>query len=229
MKKMVWQITLALALLVAIELSLVGCATTHPGFKGKSLSKGERLPLVVSGKSIDSGAGQPFQLVEVTFENTSDDWLRVSKTELVIANPAESKLSVVLGKDLSDWAEAKRFQLQKDEYNKELVQSGVMVAGATAVMVGTHNKSSAVAGLGALAVLGSVGWAVSDAISSSYHHATETNKAPDQHLYQSFSVPGKLFLRRWILLNKPSDKIINKLVFELETVEGARESYELEL
>lgn len=213
-----------LIILAAVTAFLFSCASTHPGEQGKSIA-GKKLPLAISAENIDNPNGEAFQLIEVTVENTSDDWLRISDAKAVISNPAESKLSVVMGKDLQSWAEAMEVRLKKDEYNRKLLQVGLMGAGAIA----SGGKNDTVSAIGAVTLIGTAAWAVSDVIKHSYNLATQSEKAPENHLYRPFSVPGKMFQRRWILFNKPSKTVIKNLVLEFETAEGEKGTYEINI
>ena len=208
---------------------LTACASTHPGSEGRSLNTNWRLPLKVSAQTIDDARGEAFQLIEVTLENVSESWVKVNRTQVVINNPAESKLSVVLGKDLKDWAQAMKFRLMKDEHNRQMLQLGLATAGAVASASGTQDNNSALAVAGAVTLIGTYAWAVTDTIQQSYKSAEQSEKVPENHLYQSFSVPGKMFLRRWVLLNKPSQSLIRTFVLELETIEGEKDTYEVSL
>ncbi len=215
--------------MIALVNLFIGCATTHPGNEGKSTAKEPIIPLKISAQTIDDARGESFQLIELTLENTSENWLRIARSQIVISNPAESKLSVVLGKDLRDWAQAMELRLKKDEHNRQLLQVGLVTAGAAAVVAGTHNNDSSVATVGMATLVGTSAWAVTDVIRQSYRTAQQVDKIPENHLYQAFSVPGKMFLRRWILLNKPSNSLVTTLVIALETVEGEKEHYEIKL
>lgn len=216
------KITLATTLLF-----LFSCASIHPGNEGHSVLNGKKLPIKVSAQTIDDPKGEAFQLMEITIENLSDDWLRISRAEVIISNPAESKLSVVLGKDLHSWAQAMEARLKKDEYNKQLLQAALLTGGSIAMSSSKQNPGSTAAIAGAVSVLGTSVWAVSDVLSKSYDSATQGSKIPENHLYEPFSVPGKMFLRRWILFNKPSTDVIGKLVVEFETAEGEKDTYEI--
>ena len=54
-------------------------------------------------------------------------------------------------------------------------------------------------------------------------------KVPGHHLYTPFAVPGKMFLRKWLLINKPVGTMVNNLVIEFETVEGQKERYAIKM
>ena len=205
---------------------LFSCASTHPGHQGRSLN-GESLPFLISAQTIDGSAEESFQLIELTFENTSDRWMKISHSEVVIDNPAESKLSVVLGSDLKDWAQARELQAKKDEHNEQLVNAGIAAVSGIAFATGSKTNKTAdgltAAGL-TLATLSAI-----DGIKKSVRSSEQADKVPENHLYQPFSVPGKMFLRRWILLNKPANTSLQNLVVELETVEGTKGKYEISL
>jgi hypothetical protein len=207
---------------LASILALMACASTHPGKLGVAKS-GDSLPLKISGETVSVGSS--YQLVEVTFENLDQDWLRISKTEVVIKNPAASKLSIVTGQDLKDWATAMDLQQKMEMQNRQTAQSGLILAGA--VLSGSSNKDVATAG--ALAGVGGVAWAVSDAIKYSLREAEGTKAVPENHLYHPFAVPGKMFNRRWVVVNIPPGQELANLLLEVETVDGKKGTYDITL
>lgn len=212
--------------LILPALFLAACATTHPGNYGQSLNSPAKLPLKISAENIDRNDNGSFQLIEITLENTEDAWLRLEKTEVVIKDPAESKVSVVLGQDLKDWAEAEKFKQKMDEHNKMLAQSGILAAGAVAAIAG--DKDSNLAKAGTLILIGTSAWVVNDVINASLKD-TQSLKIPENHLYRPANIPGHLFIRRWVLINKPSKKVVSKLVLAFKTIEGETDTYEISL
>jgi hypothetical protein len=210
---------------------LISCASTHPGSMGQSLTPHSKfeLPMIVSASTIDRAAEESFQLVEITIENKSGKWLRIHKARVVMDQETSQSMSVVLGQDLKDWADAMKLRLQKDQHNKQMLQAGLMTAGAVAAASGSQSNNSNLASAGVIVLAGSYVWAVSDVISSSLRNAESVDKVPQNHLHQPFSVPGKMFLRKWILFNKPPMSIIRSLVIDFETVEGEKGTYEIKI
>ena len=204
-------------------LILTACATTHPGNEGRSVAPNPSLPIKISAQTIGNPVGEAFQLVEITYENLSDNWFRLNHSQVVIDDVTANKLSVVVGKDLVDWAQAMHFRLQKDQYNEQMAQAALITAGAIASSGKNSNN------VGATLLVGGTAWAVADTMQFSYSQATQTAKIPENHIGRPFSIPGKMFMRKWVLLNKPTQSAINKLVVELETVEGKKGLYEVAL
>lgn len=213
----------------ALSTFLISCATTHPGNEGKSLSDSPTMPLKISAKTIEGQSSKAFQLVEVTLENTSDDWLRIHHSEVLINNPAESKISVVLGQDLKVWAEATMAKEKQEAHNDDMVKAGILVAGTTAAILGAGKGDRGLTEAGAAVVVGTYTWAAADVINASLKEAQGVDKIPETHLYKEVSIPSKMFLRRWVLLNKPSDRILQKLAVQFETVDGTKDTYVIPL
>lgn len=138
------SLCLSLSLLI-----LSGCATTHPGTKGNAVN-GVGLPLEVSAISIEPTPEEAFQLIELTFENKSNNWLRIHSSDVVLNDLMRTKVSVVLGSDLRDWAQAMEFKLNKDEHNRGLLQAAIIGAGAIAA--GSNDKN--IAAVGAVTAVG---------------------------------------------------------------------------
>ncbi len=214
-----------LILTLALSAFALSCASTHPGFEGSAVSA-TQIPIKVSAQTIDNNPKDPFQLIEVTFENTSEEWLRINQSQVVINNPAKSRVSVVLGQDLVDWAQAIEIRKKKEEHNKKLLQTGLLVGGA--ILAGVYSDSP-LGTTGAGVVVATSIWAISDDIIKNIRNAESVNKIPDTHLNRSTMIPGENFIRRWVLLNRPTNTYISRLFIQIKTVDGAKGTYEIKL
>lgn len=209
-------------------ITLSACATTHPGNMGHSLNN-TNLPLQISALKVEQKENETFELIDITIENTSDIWLKINSVRLVIDDPSKNKISVVMGRDLKDWALAMEAAIKRDAYNKNIAMTGLAAVGAVATAYGLSDGNNQVAALGAATLVGAGVWAATDKTKSNYKIATTSQTVPDNHLYQSFSVPAKMFTRKWILLNKPINTTISSIVLNIETVEGIKDTYEISL
>lgn len=107
--------------------------------------------------------------------------------------------------------------------NREMAQLGLASLGAVAAVGGAAqgNRNMAVGGTALVAGVAAV--SAADEISMKRGKATNPNFVPDQHIYRPFSVPGRLFVRKWILLNKKVSQRINALPLEITYVDGKKE------
>jgi hypothetical protein len=214
-----------LFLLMLGALGLPGCATVHPGQMANLSQNTGPLPLDVSMKSIDPDTDDAFQLVEVTFENTSDQWVRIAKTEALLGDPVKTRMSVVVGNDLAAWAEAVAAKEKVEQYNRELLQSTLLVAGAAAAVAGSATDNDTVALSGLSVVAGTSLWAAADVINAKLKRANSPKHVPESHLYSPTIVPPKLFVRRWVLLNKKPGTRVTSLAFRVETTDAVKATY----
>lgn len=211
---------------LSLSFIFIGCASTHPGQMAKCTSGDLGAQLIVSAKNMENPNQKSYQLVEVTIENKSDSWVRIQSGQIVVDDPATSKVSTVMGKDLSDWAQAKKFEVEKNEYNNLLTQGVILGTGAVLSVAG---KDSDLGKLGSLMVVGTLGWAVFDTVNSEIEKTNTASKVPQSHLGNSAAIPGGLFVRRWVLLNKPAKEKIKTLNIELTTIEGKKALYAVKM
>lgn len=210
-----------------LTLSLLlfsACASVHPGHESIRDAVSDELGLKISARKIDDDANDSFSLVEVTLENQNDEWVKVASAEIPIDQPASSKVSVVVGKDLVDWADAvaERDKLQK--HNRAVVESIAMIGGATAIAV-SGNRPNVGNTLGAVVYTGAFGFYLTDIFSNGRRRAESPGTLPDHHLYTPFSIPGRLFTRKWLVLNRPVGTTVSTLGMNLETVDGKKAHY----
>jgi len=214
--------------LFTASVLMMACASTHPGKLGRTDSgSASKLPLVISAKLINNSDSEAFELLEVTLENTSDKWLRLNQSEVVITGDMTSQLSVVVGQDLRTWAEAAALREKVDRQNKDVLQTGLILGGAIAMAGSGKNKSLGDAG--ALMALGGYSWVVADAVNNSINKAEGIESVPENHLYRPVTIPGKMYLRRWVLINKPSDKKLQSVTLRFKNIEGDEDTYVIPL
>lgn len=208
---------------------LTSCASKHPGNYGKPIGDKKAIAIIVSGKTVDSKPDSPFQQIELTIENTSADWVRISRAEVVNDDPGKSKISVVVGNDLQSWTEAKSYEQTLKDQNEAMAAAGIAAAGAAVAIGGASGKNSGATSAGLATMVGAAAYSDAKAIGKFKTDTERALKVPGHHLYTPFSIPGKMFLRKWLLMNKPVGAMIDNLVVEFETVEGVKESYVIKI
>jgi hypothetical protein len=189
--------------------------------------KNNNINLAVSAESVGDAADS-FELIYVTFENKGDRWIKIEDVEVPIEPKDIDKISVVVGKDLTDWASAVEEREKLRQHNKEVALASVAAVGAVAAIATSKSESNtgkAVNATGGALVAGALSYALVDTISNSRTIANSPKKVPENHIYQPFSVPGKLFIRKWLLINRPSGMKIDELVLSVKTIDGERERY----
>lgn len=216
-------------LIPIIGLLLSACATTHPGNLASHVSGDHIEGMSISAEELSDPSKEAFSMISITVENKSNGWLRVEKAEVLIDEATAKLVSVVVGKDLEDWASAMETRAKAEEHNTSMAQLGLAAVGAVVTVAGAANndRGTAIAGLGILGA--SQAWVVGDAITSSRRRANNAQALPVNHLYSPFSVPGQMYMRRWILLNKPVGKRLASLPIAITTVDGKREVVSLKL
>lgn len=211
-------------------LNFVGCASVHPGHKAVTSNNAPPvLPIIVSANNIESSKNSTYQLIEVTIENKSGSWFRAKSSKLIINNPSESGVSVIVGNDLKDWGKAMAFKNKMDKHNNDIAMGSLAAAGTAALIAGADNNNSNLTKAGSVAILSAEVWGLTEVINESLRNAEGVQAVPENHLYHSFSIPGKMFVRKWLLLNKPIDKVVNKLVLEIESNDNEKDTYEVTL
>jgi hypothetical protein len=210
-------------LLIGFLVILTGCASTHSG--KMAMSQGDTsIGMRLSAKEV-AARNRLFALLEVTIENTTDEWLRIESIRPDLTDKYE-KLSVVLGPDLDSWTEAMLVEEARDNYNKEMAKLGLIVAGIGLAAIGSANNDQVLGTVGAVAAIGGYGWALADAFSHAYKKSVGIeSKVPSNHLFESFSVPPKMAVRKWILFNRSRNFVNENLVFNVQTVTGLEGRY----
>ncbi len=204
----------------AIAVLLSACASVHNSEQAAVIG-GEAIDgLQVSAVQVNNSSKEPFLLLTVTFENKSDKWIRVASTETPMSEEVASKVSVVVGNDLVDWGKAQAARKELDKHNEKMAQLGLAIAGAAVAVGSAANGDSGGAAVGVGAIAGAQGWAAGSAISASRSSANNAKWVPDNHLHAPFSIPGRGFMRKWILYNVPVGVRFTELPVIVKTVDG---------
>ena len=110
-----------------------------------------------------------------------------------------------------------------------MAKLGLLALSVVAMNTGMNSGNNSLAAAGVVTFAGTTGWIVGEVINRSQEYASKSIKVPDSHIYQPFSVPAKMYLRRWVLLNKPAGCMLQKLALSIETVDGGKDIYEISL
>lgn len=187
------------------------------------------LGLLISGEENQKMASRNFGVIEFTFENTTDKWVRINKISVDFGDEAKnSSIFITSGRDIDIWKESIMIRNRIDEYNMNLFLGTLAVLG-TAAAVGSNNQS--VQNAGAAAALGAFSsLAVRDFLQ--YRDKIQgTAIFPSGHLFSDgFNVPPGLFVKKWILLNSRNHKdigFINKIFLTYETDDKKSETVRL--
>lgn len=65
----------------AVALALSACASIHEGNLAEPVSGDGNRDLVISGVELNNQMTEPFALLAFTFENKSDDWIRIARVD----------------------------------------------------------------------------------------------------------------------------------------------------
>lgn len=208
-------------LLLALTPFFVACASVHPGYDGMAVDN--KIPMKISAQTVGKNAeDDSFQLVEVTLENTSSKWVKISTGRVLIADKAAEEISLVVGNDLRDWAKAVANRDRIEAQNDGVLMASLVSAGALATAL---SKDKTVRSIGAISSAGGVGMAAHRVYNASLRDAEGVEQNPEDYITSPVSIPGKLFQRRWLVLNKPAGQLVRTLVVEFETATGEKDTY----
>ena len=209
--------------LLLVTILLSACASVHPGKEALQIG-GDMIPgLKVSAEELSDPSEEAFSMIAVTFENQSSEWIKVEKVDVLIEEKYADKISVVVGNDLQSWASAMEARESLRRQNTQTGSLGLTLSGLTLAAVGAGAKNRGLLGAGVLAAVVGQGWRLSDSLHAWYAGAEDPKAVPSDYVTQPFAVPGKMFLRRWLLLNKPVGQQVTVLPIAVLLVDGRRE------
>jgi len=206
-----------------ISFVFVACATKHPGTIAKinTSDSDQSIKLVVSAKVIRDYSDPYNSYIDLAFENKSGHWLRVDEVELDFTNSGDVPHNVIIGQDLYAWAESFEEKKKIENHNTALAINSLILAGA----ILSHSKNANTQALGASALAGGVGWDATRTFMKNLNYAERSKSVPEKHIYRAFTVPAAGLIRRWFIVNTPTDQIVKNFNMKILTVDGKTLNY----
>ena len=212
-----------LSILLVMHL-LVACATKHPGSIATPINPDPENKLIVSAK-VAKDYSDPYNVfIDVAFENNAANWLRIDEIELEFSNSDNLAHNIIIGQDLYSWAESFEEKKKVDDHNTALAINSLILGGA--ILAGT-SRSSTPQAVGAVAMIGGLGWDATRSYMNKLNKAQRSLSVPEKHIYRPFTVPAAGLIRRWFIVNTPSDRIVKSFNMKISTVDGKVLNYEV--
>lgn len=211
---------------IALSLTMVSCASVH-GNRTAVHKAGVELPLVITAQEVEEYSDPYHRLIDFTFENTSERWMRFEDVEFEFKNSADVEHNVIVGEDLKAWAESYRIKKSVENYNDSLGIAAAILTGTFMVIASNLDPKGAAVGVGLQAA--GTGAGIYKGVSAARLEAQVSALVPEGHAYRSFSIPPKGYARRWLLVNTPQKMIVKKFTMSLRSVEKGDATYNVPL
>jgi hypothetical protein len=190
---------------------LCSCASIQNGYLARPIDEhGQLSPerrtrsgLVISGEERQRYASRNFGFVEVTFENTSAEWVRVQELQLDFGDAVrDAGVFIPGGDDVNAWYVATVQRNDIRDTNDAHALGALLLIGEAVGRVAAASDKPAVAGAGVALSLGASTAALAEGVDRDARAAEEVHPLPGAHLLSvPFVVPPGLFAKKWVLLN----------------------------
>ena len=182
-------------------VGLSGCVTVAEGNLAKPIDPGGHYlatpatasGLVVHGRELTFFSSPDFGVLEFTFENPTDHWVRIDQAHVDFGSTAANQgVTAIEGDDIAAW------QIATEQRNAVRVANtqtalDVLALGAAIGAAGRHHGPARAA---------AVGVAVGAMMAGSSAASSGQGLYPDDHLYAvPIAIPPGLFAKRWIVFN----------------------------
>ena len=194
------------SLAVLSSLLVAGCATVANQHTARPISADGRPSagpetasgITISGEELEELSSRNFGVLAVTFQNPTNDWIKIESVHLDFGSEAKNKsIFVPWGEEIVSWELATSQRIAIERANTTTALSILAIGGSLAAGLG---RRSVVGAVGGLVALGSVAALWGKALEENATAAT----FPHSHLFATpFSVPPGLFAKKWVLLNGP--------------------------
>lgn len=202
-------------LIAAASLIFFGaCASIHSGNFAtpvgseqlKSVRNISSLGLVISGQEVLELASKYITAIDLTFENTTPQWMRIDKIEVSFGgSELDKKIFFLIGNDLFAWSEAAKQQQAIRDHNTDLFLGSVLALGA-GMAIGENGGDTRAVGASLAATSGSV--LAASSIGRELQGLELAKVVPSNHLFSTpFIIPPGLHTKKFLVLytEKPLD------------------------
>lgn len=217
-----------------LTVVMTGCASVHSGRyasevngRGEEVTSVVKSPLIISAKLNIGMSSEYFGMIEFTFENQSDEWIRLSNIVLHPENEANSEhIKIIGGEELDQWYSSTLAKKAISDHNFA-VGAGLLLGAGVAAMA--KDNGSGVSSAGAVLAGTSVASMTLKGFNEQLNKLEGPAIFPKTHLFHSdVLIPPKLFTRKWLVLNtKKHDEIENfsSLVLNVKTKKSETKRY----
>jgi hypothetical protein len=207
-------------------VALSGCATVAEGNLAKPIDLGGHFlatpattsGLVVHGRELTFLSSPDFGVLEFTFENPTDHWVRIDRVHVDFGSPAANQgVTAIDGDDIAAWQIATEQRNAVRAANNQTALD-VLALGASIGAARRHHGPARAA---------AVGVAVGAMMAASATAASGQDLYPDDHLYAvPIAIPPGLFAKRWIVFNSDASAnrtCLGRATLDYDTSGPARE------
>ena len=217
-----------------LAFGMSGCASIGNSYVGRPLDQaGNALnsPYTASGLRISAQeltpyASRNFGLVEITLENDSTDWVRISRLELDFGDSARAGVSLPKEPDVSAWYRATLQRNDIRDTNEAAALGALVLLGAAVAIAGEVTDKPAAKAAGAVALAGAETALVVKGVDQNIQSVEHPPLYPDTHLLAlPFAVPPGLFSKRWLLINTRDSNLpcVRGMLLDYDVVGRGRE------
>lgn len=199
---------------VLTALGVMACAGVEGRFAASPVDDQGRLMsarttesgLAISGEELRSYGSEYFGLIEVVFENTTADWIHISRLELDFLDPAKNAaVRIPRGAELDAWYVATLQRNDIRDTNHATALGAILALGEVVAVAGAVSGKRKVAAAGGAVALGAATAALVDRQDRRVQRAENVRVMPGSHLLATpFAVPPGLFTKKWVLLQTTS-------------------------
>jgi hypothetical protein len=159
--------------------------------------------LVVSGEELRPYSSRHFGLVEVTFENWTNEWVHIHRLALDFGGAEENEgVLLPVGADLEAWHQATVQRNDIRDTNAATALGALLALGVLVAVVGDAGGRRGVAAAGHAVTLGAATASVVRDHDARVERAESPRLLPESHLLAvPFAIPPGLFAKKWVLLN----------------------------
>jgi hypothetical protein len=204
---------------ILFMLFSVGCASIHPGNLAIPVTgQTETSGLKVSTQMNHSLSDDHYAFVTITIENIESQMIRTVDSSLSLDIEGKELPNVIVGQDLTAWLESADAKEKVNAANRMFWNNALMLGGLATSIAGGASRNASVTAVGTGALMVGVTKSAVEGSRSVEEAASHAKRVPETHLYSPFSVTAGGFVRKWIVFEKPQNKlpegVVIKLVFE---------------
>jgi len=195
--------------MVGLALATMACGSIQGTYQARPIdnagkvltAEGAHNDIDVSADEVTSLSSPNLGVVALTFTNHTEDFIRITGVSLNFDAPVNEQVSIPVGDNISSWADAIAIRNRIRSGSAQLASGVLMPGGSILASMGHFRPDRAEATTGQLAAPAPLAVSEFQVTQAAAESAQIATLVPADHLLAGpFSVPPKLFAKKWILL-----------------------------
>lgn len=189
-----------------LVMTVISSCASHQKGNYADILKGEHPdPLPITAFVDESKSTENFKVINIQFNNESDDWVRVKKAYVKNINN-KAIINITKGEDIQDWKNSFLTYNKIENHNSNMAFVGAIGLAALGTVAGIATGNGELAHGSHAVMQGTAAVHGIDSIDDSVEDLENSKLRNENYLSKKFSIPPGFVQKKWVLLQVSKKK-----------------------